>query len=119
MRKGTQAFEVLHVDLVDINPPAYNGNKWVIHTVCDKSQFHFTITGKTKKIMTEGIKLVVKTISKFAKGTLAVCAVHSDEDTVLESNDFHSWMHDNGIVLILSEPYAHEHNGKAEVAGRI
>lgn len=44
IRAGNAPFEVIYADLIDINPVAYNGDKWAFHAVCDHTNFHFCLT---------------------------------------------------------------------------
>lgn len=46
IRASKQPFEVIHADVIDINPDAYNGDKWAFHTICDFTNFHFYMTSK-------------------------------------------------------------------------
>lgn len=50
---------------------------------------------------------------------LAVCIIHTDQDTVLEGRNVIEWTHHEGIIIMSSAPFAHKQNGKAERAGQV
>lgn len=118
IRAGQQPFEVIHADLVDINPDAYNGDKWAFHAICDHTNFHFCMTSKHKDVLAKGIITINAFVRRYTKGKFAVAFIHVDQDTVLQSNVFHDFVIPEGIAVNESAPYARGQNGKIERENR-
>lgn len=111
---GQQPFEVIHADLIDINPEAYNGDKWVFHAICDYTNFHFCMTSRSKDVLAKGIIAINAFVRRYSRNKFAIASIHSDQDTVLQSNVFHDFVIQEGITVHTSAPYAHGQNGKIE-----
>lgn len=86
IKKGTRPFGVMHVDLIDIDPVAFNGVQWAHHAICDFSHFYFSMTGKSKKVLDDGISSVANIVKNQCQGRIVVCVMHTNENTIVEGH---------------------------------
>lgn len=119
MRKDMQPFEVLHIiDLIDINPSAFIGDKWQFHAILMQQSFIFQCQGKAKEFYQKASRQSSILSSKFhMEGSLWPRSTLT-RIRCLKVEGVQTWAYNEGIIIISSALYAHEQNGKAERAGR-
>lgn len=44
------------------------------------------MTGKTKKVLDEGVRMVAMMVKTYSRGRFVACVIHTDQDTVFESH---------------------------------
>lgn len=114
--RSASPFATVHIDLIVVSHPAYNGHKYVFHAVCDHCRYHFVRTGATKTILDTATRELVNLVK--TRYNARVQQVHGDQDPVTSSRSFQCFQREKGFRFTASVPYTPEQNGKAERAGR-
>jgi transposase InsO family protein len=115
-QRASRPFEKVHFDLIQMTP-AFNGDKWALHFLCDKTRAYFGYTLKTKSDAREA----VKDFAAFIKRQYGydILAWHTDNEKSLEEAEFGQWIRIEGYIYETSAPYTPAQNGPAERSGGV
>ena len=97
--------------------PAYNGDKWASHFLCESTHVHHGFTHKKKS----GIRQLVVHYAAFVERQFdtKVCIFHSDGEKSMEQKNMGKWIKSKGYKYETTASYTPAQNGPSERSGAV
>lgn len=119
--QATRPFYRIVVDLVQLIPTGetcYNGDRYLLHAVCEYSKWHeaATLANKTLPVVIATLKALLNKIERQYKYTVAVLKIDGDRGYGLE---LYRIARQAGLKIELRAPDTPEQLGAAEQAGNV
>ena len=114
--RATKPFERVFFDIIHMTP-AYNGDKWASHFLCESTHVHHGFTHKKKS----GIRQSVVHYAAFVERQFdtKVCVFHSDGEKSMEQKNMGKWIKSKGYKYETTAPYTPAQNGPSERSGAV
>jgi hypothetical protein len=113
----SRPYERVHVDLIVLNPPAYNGAKYALHSCDAYSKYHDLFPIRSKQEVRSSLdQLDAKLKRQYG---LEIMVIHIDGEWNINSNDAIQWALDKGYEVETTAVDSPEQNGLAERSGGV
>ena len=119
--RATRPFYRIAIDLVQLVPTGnacYNGDKYLLHAICEHSKWHEskTLPQKTKSLVLPALKALINKIQRQYGYTVVVLKIDGERAYGLE---LYNIAQETGMKIELRAPDTPEQLGLAEIAGNV